>query len=196
MNTIIKPTAGKQPGSGKLLFFAFLVLAFSYAACSKENDNEPESPGFVLTSPDIQKDSLLPVEYTCDGASATLPLAWGGFPEGTRCFALIMHHEASPTDIHWYWVLYNIPLSVQSLEKNSTGTGTLGTNSVNGQNRYAPPCSKGPGAKQYIYTVYALSEPVSLNVPDSTVNRAVLLNAIKNITIASASLTVVYSRDV
>jgi len=184
-----------------LLLFSWLpvmiivMITVSGAACSKESSNETDSTGFILTSPEILSDSLLPKEYTCDGESATLPLRWSGAPEGTKYFALIMHHEASATDIHWYWVLYNIPLSVQSLEKNISGIGTLGNNSVNGNTAYAPPCSQGPGAKLYTYTLYALSQPVTVTVPASEVSREVLLEAIKNTTLSTTTLTVVYSRE-
>jgi phosphatidylethanolamine-binding protein (PEBP) family uncharacterized protein len=73
-----------------------------------------------------------------------------------------------------------------------TGIGTLGTNSVNDRNEYAPPCSKGPGDKEYIYTVYALSALPEITT--SPVNRATLLDAIKDITLTSAELHVVYAR--
>ena len=42
------------------------------------------------------------------------------------------------------------------------GVGTVGSNSVNDRTEYAPPHSKGPGAKTYILTVYALSAPPQL----------------------------------
>lgn len=178
---------------------AFLIslCIYSLSGCNKENDsiNEEESV-FKLSSSEIGPDSLLPAEYTCDGNSSTLPLGWSGFPDNTACFALIMHHEASPTDIHWYWVVYNISPTVHSLPKNMTGIGILGNNSVNDEIGYAPPCSQGPGPKKYIYTVYALSDAVSLSVPEAEVSRAVLLNAIKNITLANATLTVIYSRKI
>ena len=150
---------------------------------------------FSLTSPDINGDGLLPTEYTCDGASSTLALQWSGAPTGTKSFAVIMHHVAGPDDIHWYWVLYNIPVETTSLPKNMKGIGTLGINSVNGRQEYTPPCSKGPGAKKYTYTVYALSGQPQFNVAANKVTRAVLLDAIKDITISSATLEVSYSRQ-
>jgi len=177
------------------LALPFVVIPLTLVACEKQNPVDSVDVNFKLSSPDIKQDSLLPREYTCDGESATLPLEWIGFPESTKCFALVMHHKASPTYIHWYWVLYDIPLSVQSLPKNVARIGILGNNSVNGNTEYAPPCSKGPGPKEYIYTIYALSDSVSLTVPHSEVSREVLLEAIKNITISSATLTVIYSRD-
>jgi Raf kinase inhibitor-like YbhB/YbcL family protein len=151
----------------------------------------PISSAFTLTSPDLPADRRLPAEYTCDGAASTLALSWSGTPAGTQSYAVIMHHNA-PETIHWYWVLYNIPANVTGLPKNVTGVGTLGNNINNERNEYSPPCSQGPGDKEYIYTVYALSaQPQITTTP---VTRAVLLDAIKDITLASAELHVVYAR--
>jgi Raf kinase inhibitor-like YbhB/YbcL family protein len=149
---------------------------------------------FILNSPDATDEGTLPAEYTCNGPANTLALSWSGAPVGTKSFAVIMHHVASQTDIHWYWVVYNIPADVTSLPKNMTGIGTVGTNSVNDRQAYTPPCSKGPGPKNYSYTVYALSDQPQLSVPANQVTCAVLLDAIKDITLASAELHVTYSR--
>ncbi len=149
---------------------------------------------FMLISSAVTEGGALPVEFTCDGDSATVPLAWSGAPEGTQSFAVVMHHVPGPGDTHWYWVVYNIPANITSLEKNSAGIGILGTNSVNGSTVYAPPCSKGPGEKVYTYTVYALSAEPQFSVPASAVSRDVLLDSINDITLASASLNVTYTR--
>jgi formylglycine-generating enzyme required for sulfatase activity/phosphatidylethanolamine-binding protein (PEBP) family uncharacterized protein len=152
-----------------------------------------QSGSFVVRSPDVAAGGTLPAEFTGDGASATLPLEWSGAPEGTKSLAVIMHHVA-PDQTKWYWILYNIPANVQSLAKNVKGVGTLGNNSVNERTEYAPPHSKGPGAKTYIYTVYALSEPPQITVSPERVNREVLLAAMKDRILGSAELQVVYSR--
>jgi len=106
-----------------------------------------------------------------------------------------MHHVPPENVAKWYWVLYNIPASVTSLPKNVKGIGTLGSNSVNRDIGYAPPHSKGPGAKKYTYTVYALSSPLRVTVPPSEVSRDVLLAAMKDLILTSAELNVVYSRE-
>ncbi|MCX6910711.1 MAG: SUMF1/EgtB/PvdO family nonheme iron enzyme [Verrucomicrobia bacterium] len=152
------------------------------------------SGSFVLSSTEVADGGTLPVEFTADGSSATLPLAWTGAPAGTKSYALIMHHEA-PDMTKWYWILYNIPADVRNLPKNVKGVGTLGNNSVNERAEYTPPKSKGPGAKTYIYTVYALSAPPQINVPPERVNREVLLAAMKDKILASAELSVVYTRQ-
>jgi phosphatidylethanolamine-binding protein (PEBP) family uncharacterized protein len=105
-----------------------------------------------------------------------------------------MHHIDPEGKAKWYWVLYDLPPGTQSLSKNAKDVGTLGNNSVNGRTEYAPPHSKGPGPKTYVYTVYALSAPVKLDVPPAQVSREVLLAAMKDSVLATAALRVVYSR--
>jgi len=194
----------------KKIITLFTFLALILTSCANKHPPPVEVPRseqgpasdqlitssgtFILTSSAVSEGGALPKEFTCDGNSATLSLSWSGAPEDTKSFAVVMHHVPGPGDIHWYWVLYNIPASITSLEKNITGVGILGNNSVNYQTVYAPPCSKGPGEKLYTYTVYALSEEPQLTVPTSDVSRDVLLDAIKYITLASASLNVMYTR--
>ncbi len=175
---------------------AFCVCSFS---CQKDDEtielNESDSSqAFMLSSPMIGTDSILPLEYTCDGEGATLPLEWEGYPEETECFALIMHHEAAPEDIHWYWIIYNIPATINSLPENVSDVGILGNNSVNGITEYAPPCSQGPGEKTYIYTVYALSEEVDTDILPSDVNLTVISEEISDITLSSAKMEVTFTR--
>ena len=148
---------------------------------------------FVLRSSAVTNGGALAVEFTGDGASATLPLEWTGAPTGTQSYVLIMHHEA-PDQTKWYWILYDIPVATHSLSKNVKGIGTLGNNSVNRRTEYAPPHSKGPGAKTYVLTVYALSAPLQIRVPPAEVNREVLLTAMKDKVLATAELSVSYSR--
>ena len=166
------------------------------AAAAKTDPAAPAKAGFVLRSPEVPDGGQLPKDYTGDGTSSTLPLEWSGVPEGTKSFALIMHHIDPEGVCKWYWILYDIPAETKSLPKNVKGIGTLGNNSVNGKVGYAPPHSKGPGPKTYVYTVYALSAPPQITVPADQVNREVLLAAMKDKILASAELHVVYSRGV
>jgi len=152
------------------------------------------APTFTLTSSVVSEGGALPALYTCDGDSSTVPLAWSNPPDGTTSYALVMHHVDPEGVIKWYWVLYDIPAATTSLPENVTGVGTLGNNSVNPVVGYAPPCSVGPGAKTYTYTLYALSAPPVITVPPADVSREVLLAAIADRTLGSAQLNVVYSR--
>ena len=172
----------------------FLFGAASASATASAAAVASAKTGFVLRSPEVADGGTLPKAYTGDGESATLPLEWSGAPAGTKCFAVIMHHVDPQGKTKWYWTLYNIPGGITNLPKNVTGIGILGNNSINGQVGYAPPHSKGPGPKTYVYTVYALSNPVEIAVQPAEVTRDVLLSAMKDRSLATAELKVVYTR--
>jgi phosphatidylethanolamine-binding protein (PEBP) family uncharacterized protein len=70
----------------------------------------------------------------------------------------------------------------------------MGNNSVTRRAGYAPPHSKGPGAKTYVLTLYALSAPLQISTPPEQTNRNVLLAAMKDRVLATAELKVVYTR--
>ena len=167
------------------------------AATSAGTPAAGAATGFTLKSPAVADGGTLPVEFTGDGASATLPLEWSGAPEGTKSFAVIMHHLDPEGKTKWYWTLYNLPAETLSLPRNVHDLGTLGSNSINGRVGYAPPHSKGPGPKTYIYTVYALSAPLSLGLlPPESVTRDVLLAAMRDKVLGTAEMKVVYTRMV
>lgn len=172
------------------------TLSFSHCASSA-----PASPtggtttsGFTLISPSLTSGGALPAAYTCDGTGSTLALAWSGVPSGTKEFALLMTTLPGDGTTKWNWVLYGIPGTATSLAKDSHGVGTLGVGSDGPALAYDPPCSQGPGSKNYTYTLYALSGSPVLPATPSQVTGQVLANAIASLTLDSASLSVSYSR--
>ncbi|HVP06206.1 MAG TPA: hypothetical protein VMS71_00080 [Candidatus Acidoferrum sp.] len=191
--TALADSLGYVPAAGAFLYSAPIAMP-TIPNTDFLFGSQSSTLGLILTSPGLAEGGTLPADYTCDGTASTLPLSWSGAPAGTQSFSLIMHHEASPTDIHWYWVVYNIPPTVDSIPKNGTGPWTLGNNSINDQVGYAPPCSQGPGPKTYIYTLYALSQAPHVTVAPSLVNRDTLLAAMNGLILDSATLSVTYTR--
>lgn len=144
----------------------------------------------TVTSSAIGADGNLPAEFTCDGAGASPPLEWQAGPPGTKSYAITLWHEA-PDQVKSYWVVYGIPGNSTHLAKNSRMVGTIGLNDKR-RAEYEPMCSKGPGAKTYHVTVYALSAMPTL--PANAATRDALLAAIRDITLAEGTLTYTYER--
>jgi len=144
---------------------------------------------FMLKSFVVADLADLPTEFTGDGDGISPPLEWTGAPPSTKSYALIMDHVAPGGDKKWYWTVYDIPASTSSLPKDSQKIGKIGTG-FKGQVGYEPPHSKGPGAKTYVITMYALSEPLKVA---GTPGREELIAAMKDKVLASSSLRVVHS---
>jgi len=173
------------------IFATVIILIF--VACSKD-DLTPSTSDFTLQSTAFKNNGSLPKEFTCDGLSASPPLNWVNAPTGTKSFAITMHHIPGPGDKHVYLVLYNIPAQTTSIPESVSGVGLFGINTVNGLTQYTPPCSKGPGSKIYVLTVYALSKEPTIDVAQNEVTMDVLLSAISDITLATAEMSVEYTR--
>ena len=160
---------------------------------STDSDTDSSSDSLTLASSVMTDGGTLPNTYSCDGEGISPPFSWSGAPSDTLEYALIMHHVPGPDEAHWYWIMYNMDDSVTELDAGET-QGTLGSNSVNDANEYAPPCSQGPGSKEYIFTLYALSASPDVSSA-SDVDRDTLLSAIADITLESVEFTVNFERD-
>jgi phosphatidylethanolamine-binding protein (PEBP) family uncharacterized protein len=149
---------------------------------------------FKLTSPAVKDGEKLPVEFTGDGASASLPLAWTGVPKGTQSLVLIMHHLDPEGKTKIYWLMFDIDPKTTSVAKNVTDFGKMGVSTVHNRVEYAPPHSKGPGEKKYVLTLFALSAKPDLSKAESPITVDPVLAAIKGKVLAAADLTVIYTR--
>ncbi len=92
------------------------------------------------------------------------------------------------------WVLYGLSPTRSGLDNNTWGVGTAGVGSDGPVAAYQPPCSQGPGAKLYTFTLYALSASPSLSAGGSVVTGEALLQAMAPVTLGTATLNVSYSR--
>jgi len=153
-----------------------------------------KSSTLKLTSPAVKDGEVLPVEFTGDGASASLPLAWTGVPKGTQSLVLIMHHLDPEGKTKIYWLMFDIDPKTTSVAKNATDFGKMGVSTVHNRVEYAPPHSKGPGEKKYVLTLFALSAKPDLSKAESPITVDPVLAAMKGKVLAAADLTVLYTR--
>jgi phosphatidylethanolamine-binding protein (PEBP) family uncharacterized protein len=147
----------------------------------------------VLTSAAFVDGGTMAATYTCDAQGVSPPLAWSGVPAGTAELALLMSTEARDGR-KWNWVLHTIPTTKTAIAEGTKDVGIAGLTSDGPLLQYYPPCSQGPGAKSYTFTVYALSAKPTLPSAANQVTGAVVEAAVANLTLAKASLTVSYTR--
>ncbi len=157
----------------------------------------PPAGGLAVSSPAFAAGGALPARYTCDGEAVSPPLQWSGAPDGTGGYAVVMDHQPAPGEYKWYLLVWNLDAATTHLDAGADRTGgpaVFGGNSVNRKGGYAPPCSNGPGAKPYTFTVFALSRTPTIPGPPELVTRQALLDAIEPVVLAEGSVTVTYER--
>ena len=152
------------------------------------------APNFTLTSPVVKEGGNLPAEFTGDGDSASPPLAWSNLPKGTQSLALVMHHLDPEGKTKIYWLMYDIDPKVTTVGKNAADFGKMGMSTVHNRVEYAPPHSKGPGAKKYVLTLFALSAKLDLKNAPAPITSESLLPAMRGKILGTADLTVIYTR--
>ncbi len=80
------------------------------------------------------------------------------------------------------------------IPEGATGIGTAGLTSDGLLLKYYAPCSQGPGAKLYSFTLVALSGASTLSVPAEQVSGAILTSSMDTLTLASSTVNVTYTR--
>jgi len=177
----------------RLAPLAALVLALPLTRCASTTAAPAATGELTLTSSAFVDGGTLPVAYSCDGAGYSPPLAWSGAPEGTVQFAMLMTTLAND-GMKWNWVMYGIPASAAALAESGVDVGTFGLTSDGPDLRYYSPCSVGPGAKTYTFTLYALSAALTFAVPATQVSGPVVTSAIAGLVLDSSRVNVSYTR--
>ena len=141
----------------------------------------------------------IPTRYTCEGDDVSVPLQWGGVPEGVRSLALIVDDPDAPDpeapQVVWvHWVLCNIPPDCDGLAENMT-PASLPPGAIEGINDWQRPGYGGPcppiGRHRYFHKLYALDCVLEgLNVP----TKADVEAAMQGHIIAQAELVGTYQK--
>lgn len=111
---------------------------------------------FDLSSPSFVAGGDIRREFTCDGEDIAPHLMWGGAPEGTKSFALIMDDPDAPRGTFTHWILFDIPADRTDLPSGarSQAIGISGRNS-RGELGYMGPCPPS-GTHRYFFRLFAL----------------------------------------
>lgn len=137
----------------------------------------------------------IPVQFTCDGANVSPPLAWTEIPQGTKSFALICDDPDAPVGTWVHWVVYEIPAEIRQLPENFPPKEETDHGIRQGLNDfrnigYGGPCPPG-GKHRYFFKLYALDVKPDL---EPGISREELLLAMEGHVLEEAKLMGLYSR--
>ncbi len=170
----------------------FIVVCFVLVIFSASSVFGEEVSDFRLTSPAFEDMGMIPAKYTCSGINVSPELVWEGVPEGCVTLALVVDDPDAPRKTWVHWVIWNIDPDMGGLAEDASAEeiGALAGKNDFGDYIYKGPCPPS-GTHRYRFTLYALS-----GYPDieAGATKGKLVGAIKDITIATCTLTGKYWR--
>ena len=174
-----------------LLQALFLIVVLLAGCESREPLPEAGETVLSVSSTAFQNGEGIPDNYTCQGQDISPPLAWGEPPAGTQSLALIMDDPDAPGDVFTHWVIFNIPSSSRELAEAVPAQAQLPSGTLQGKNDfgrigYDGPCPPPLSRHQYVFTLYALDQPIELG---GGASKSELLEAMQGHILAEGRLT-------
>lgn len=147
-----------------------------------------------ITSPAFTHESIIPVEYTCDGEGYNPPLDFHDIPADTQTLVLVVEDPdvaltTQPDGMFNHWIVWNISPGTRAISENSTPEGEIGA-ATDGNLSYIPPCPPDR-EHRYFFKLFALDVTLTI-APGSTKEQ--VLGAMSGHILAQAELMGRYDR--
>jgi phosphatidylethanolamine-binding protein (PEBP) family uncharacterized protein len=134
------------------------------ATSAQPTEHTPKS-NIKLSSTAFAEGKPIPAHYTCDGADTSPPLKWRGVPAGTVELVMIISafNRTGPGGGELIsWAVAGLKPSQKGISAGKLPPGAIvGRNSF-GKNGYTLCPKKGEGLVHYLWVVYGLKHPLSV----------------------------------
>jgi Raf kinase inhibitor-like YbhB/YbcL family protein len=144
---------------------------------------------FALGSQAIEAGGQIPKEFTCDGAGTSPPLDWTGVPLETAELAIVMVDSDADDFVHW--VVAGLHPTGTGIELGSVPPSAVQAFNSFGDIGYGGPCPPPGETHTYLFTIYALPEPLGLA---ENLDTQLAVDLIRQAAIYPAFLTTEYTR--
>ncbi|HEV7555608.1 MAG TPA: YbhB/YbcL family Raf kinase inhibitor-like protein [Kofleriaceae bacterium] len=129
-----------------------------------------EPSAIKVTSSAFTDNAPIPVEYTCQGAGTSPPLAWSGTPAGTKSIAIVAEDPDTAKGTFTHWLITGIKPTVTSIAQGaSLPDGAVAAKNDKGTVGYTGPCPPS-GRHRYFFRVYALDTTLDETAMQSKVD--------------------------
>jgi Raf kinase inhibitor-like YbhB/YbcL family protein len=151
---------------------------------------------FVLSSPAFLPGSKIPKRFSGEGENVSPLLRWRDAPEGAESLALIMEDPDAPSGTFYHWLVFNIPISADSLPESEAHHPAPGSSILTGKNSAGESAYLGPypppgKPHRYYFRLFALDRMLSL-APGCSISQ--LQKAMQGHILATAETMGIYQR--
>lgn len=117
--------------------------------------------GLNLSSPSFEGGELLDPDFTCDGLNVPPPLVIAGTPPGAAELAITMVDRTAGGFVHW--VISALSPTTTQIESGVIPPEAVTARTDSGVDGWDGPCPPvGDDPHEYVFSVYALAEPIGL----------------------------------
>jgi len=187
------------------------LSSFSYGDGSgrpeKKNIDAKKESAMKIHSPAFEEEQSIPIRFTCDSTDISPELRFEEVPPETRSLALICDDPDAPAGTWVHWVIFNIPVGVDTLPENVSPEidpdfgGDSTVTAVNGKNDfgrfgYGGPCPPPGPAHRYYFKLYALDGELEFPAEEikKGITKEALLKKMEGHILAETSLMGKYKR--
>jgi Raf kinase inhibitor-like YbhB/YbcL family protein len=120
-----------------------------------------------ISSSAITPGLSMPIRFTCEGENVSPPLHWSDVPSEAKTLALIVDDPDAPNGTFTHWVVFNIPVEMNSLDQNFSKLDLDHNVAIQGKNDrgkigYFGPCPPKGETHRYHFRLYALNNRLDL----------------------------------
>ena len=142
-----------------------------------------------ISLPDVVG-GMIPKKYTCDGENVNPTIKLVNIPQAAQSLIVLVDDPDAPSGDFIHWLLFNVDPKTAEIATNSVPVGaSQGINSAR-KSYYTGPCPPS-GTHHYVFTVYVLTQPVSI---DNKIGKSDLEQQLHTFLIQKAEGTAQYSR--
>jgi len=127
-------------------------------------------------------------QYTCKGEDISPPMSWVAVPTGTAELALVVTDSDANDFVHWV-IAGMDPTIVTEIQEGAPPPSAVQALNDFGKLGWGGPCPPAGKTHHYVFTLYSLSEPVSI---ESGMPGKEALDLIKGAAAAQTSVTSVF----
>ncbi|MBK9178631.1 MAG: YbhB/YbcL family Raf kinase inhibitor-like protein [Acidimicrobiales bacterium] len=193
--------ARRRAGRGRAAAAGIALAVLAAGGCSDDTPAGSEAADalaavrvpdtIVVTSPVLTDGGPLALPFTCEGPGFSPPLQWTDLPEGTAEVTVVLDDIDAPGGTYVHWIATGIDPTEAALLEGQLPPDAVSAVNSGGEPGYAPPCPPEGEEHRYVFSVYALGEP--LPAPEAlTVDET--LDAIAGSAIARGVLATRFTR--